>query len=136
MLQVQCIGNLGADAERKEINGKVYSSFRMGVRGRSKDDTTTWVNVLVGFRDALHGYLKKGQQVYVAGDMRVSLFTRRDGSCGFDVSCFASTLELCGGVATAPAGADISAGVKAAANNAGFWQPDSMAQTPKDGLPF
>ena len=94
MLQVQIIGNLGADAEMKEINGKQYSAFRVAATSRNE---TTWVSILYSYRENLHKYLIKGQQVFVQGDGRVNLYTSKsDGKTSADLSVLASMLQLCG----------------------------------------
>lgn len=94
MLQVQIIGNLGADAEVKEINGKQYSAFRVAATSRNE---TTWVSILYNYHENLHKYLIKGQQVFVQGDGRVNLYTSKsDGKTSADLSVLASMLQLCG----------------------------------------
>ena len=94
MLQVQVIGNLGADAEMKEINGKQYSAFRVAATSRNE---TTWVSILYNYHENLHKYLIKGQQVFVQGDGRVNLYTSKsDGKTSADLSVLASMLQLCG----------------------------------------
>lgn len=94
MLQVQVIGNLGADAEMKEINGKQYSAFRVAATSRNE---TTWVSILYNYRENLHKYLIKGQQVFVQGEGRVNLYTsKNDGKTSADLSVLASMLQLCG----------------------------------------
>ena len=132
MMTINAIGNLGADAEKKEFNGKMYSSFRMGVHGRGKDETT-WVSVLVYYRENLHQYLRKGVGVYVSGDMRVSTYTKRDGNMAVDVNCFASALELVGGGINTQSEQNTGADVKKAVNNSGF---DYVQQKNDDNLPF
>lgn len=94
MIQIVCNGNLGADAERKEINGKMYISFRMGVRGRR--DTTTWVSVLYRDNDKLLPYLQKGQGVMISGEPTFGGYVNRAGIASVDVSVFANALELTG----------------------------------------
>lgn len=134
MLQLQAIGNIGADAEKREINGKSFSSFRMGVRGHGGD--TVWVSVLTGFRENLHAYLKKGQQVYVAGDMRIGTYVRRDSTTAVDVSIFASALCLCGGGVNTQADEDNGVGSKQAENNSGFEYMENKEKGGQQDLPF
>ena len=49
MLQIEVIGNIGADAEIKEFGGKKYVSFNVAHSERRKDasgttvESTTWV---------------------------------------------------------------------------------------------
>ena len=93
MIQIFCNGNLGADAERKEINGKMYITFRMGVRTR-KD--TQWVSVLYRDSEKLMEYLKKGQSVIITGEPSFNTYVNKDGKINIDVSVFANTLDLAG----------------------------------------
>lgn len=74
MLQIEVIGNIGADAEIKEFNGKKYVSFNVAHSERRKDangttvESTTWVSVLsFGDGGGLTQYLKRGAKVFVRG---------------------------------------------------------------------
>lgn len=97
MIIASIVGNLGADAEVKEINGKHYASLRVASTSRrGTNPTTTWVSVLSSYSEKLMPYLKKGQSVFVSGEMDVKGFTKKDGSAGADVSMFASSLNLVG----------------------------------------
>lgn len=74
MLQFQCIGNLGSDAQVKEENGRKFVSFNVGHNDRWTDENgttheqTIWVScALTGDGGNLLPYLKKGRSVYVSG---------------------------------------------------------------------
>ena len=99
MIQITITGNLGADAERKQINDRMYIAFRMAVKGRK--DTTTWVSVLYRDSDKLLQYLKKGQSVLIIGEPSFNLYTNKEQRTALDVSVFANTLELTGAKDTA-----------------------------------
>lgn len=99
MIQITITGNLGADAERKQINDRMYIAFRMAVKGRR--DTTTWVSVLYRDNDKLLQYLKKGQSVLIIGEPSFSLYVTKEQRTALDVSVFANTLELTGAKDTA-----------------------------------
>lgn len=129
MIQIVCNGNLGADAERKEINGKMYITFRMGVRTR-KD--TQWVSVLYRDSEKLMEYLKKGQGVLISGEPTFGAYVNREGKANVDVSVFANTLDLmsvkeAGGITT-PAAKDNGSDGKTTTNSA--------TQAVQDDLPF
>lgn len=94
MIQIVCNGNIGADAVRKEINGKMYISFNVGVRSRR--DTTTWVSVLYRDNDKLLPYLTKGQGVLISGEPTFGAYVNCEGKACVDVSVFANTLDLVG----------------------------------------
>ena len=99
MIQITITGNLGADAERKQINDRTYIAFRMAVKGRK--DTTTWVSVLYRDSDKLLQYLKKGQSVLIIGEPSFNLYTNKEQRTALDISVFANTLELTGAKDTA-----------------------------------
>lgn len=97
MLTANVIGHIGKDAETKTIGERQFISFRMASTARRKDgDKTTWVSVMYRFNDKLLPYLRKGQQVYVQGDMDISTYTNKEGVQQVDVSVFANQLVLLG----------------------------------------
>ena len=97
MLTANVIGHIGKDAETKTIGERQFISFRMASTARRKDgDKTTWVSVMYRFNDKLLPYLRKGQQVYVQGDMDVSAYTNKEGAAQAEVSIFANQLVLLG----------------------------------------
>lgn len=125
MIQLNILGNLGADAERKELNGKVYIGMRVAsTRKRNQQEVTTWVSVLAGYNERLLPYLVKGQSVFVSGEGDISTYQKRDGGTGVDVSLFANVLQLAGGVKNAPQAANAAP----VGNNA--------AQQPQGGQTF
>lgn len=74
MLQLQVIGNLGADAEVKEFNGAKGVCFNVAHTERwtdeqgTKHESTTWIScILNGDGGKLLPYLKKGTTVFVEG---------------------------------------------------------------------
>lgn len=74
MLQIQVIGNLGADAEIKEFNGSKAVCFNVAHTERwtqedgTKRESTTWIScILNGDGGKLLPYLKRGAQVFVEG---------------------------------------------------------------------
>lgn len=131
MIQIVCNGNLGADAERKEINGKMYITFRMGVRTR-KD--TQWVSVLYRDSEKLMEYLKKGQSVIISGEPSFNTYVNKEGKINIDVSVFANTLDLAGSkgdtLTTAHTEDNNATQAKSVQNNLFNNQPE------KDDLPF
>ena len=99
MIQITITGNLGADAERKQINDRMYIAFRMAVKGRR--DTTTWVSVLYRDSDKLLQYLKKEQSELIIGEPSFNLYVNKEQRMSLDISVFANTLELTGAKDTA-----------------------------------
>lgn len=105
MLKVLVIGNLGADAEKKEANGRPFVSFRVAHTERRINretgevtEVTSWVSCsLDGKCERLLPYLKKGVKVFVAGECRLKTFrSTRDGLIYAGMDLFVRTLELCG----------------------------------------
>ena len=78
MLSMVIIGNLGRDAEVKEVNGQkviqfsvAHTSSYTNAQGQ-KVQSTTWVKCdLWKEKDAISQYLKKGTLVYVEGFPKV-----------------------------------------------------------------
>jgi single-strand DNA-binding protein len=106
MMKVLVIGNLGADAERKETNGRPFVSFRVAHTERRINretgevtERTDWISCsLDGDGGKLLPYLKRGVKVFVAGDCRMKTFrSTRDGLVYAGMDLFVRTLELCGG---------------------------------------
>jgi len=71
MIKIQAIGNLGRDAETKQMqDGSTMIRFSVGV-SQGKDKATQWISCVM-FRNAgqstsLAQYLTKGQKVYIDG---------------------------------------------------------------------
>lgn len=107
MLQFTILGNLGADAEKKEYNGRPFVSFRVAHSEKRQDGTesTTWVScVMNGDGGNVLQYLKRGQKVFVQGRGRVKTFSSpktHQIEAGLDVSV--DRVELCGQNLTAEA---------------------------------
>ena len=111
MIIVSLVGNLGADAEVKELNGRKYASLRVASTRRQQQngqrvEVTTWVSVLASYNENLLPYLKKGQSVFVNGEATINTYQKRDGGTGVDVSMFADKLALAGSPKTDAQGAN------------------------------
>lgn len=73
MIIVCITGNLGADAELREIDGRKYISFRLcSTEKRNGKDYPTWVTVRYRDNPNLLPYLKKGTSLLVNGEMRIT----------------------------------------------------------------
>ena len=104
MLQAIVIGNLGANAEVKTANGREFTTFRIAHTDRWKDEagqvheSTTWVDIIMNDRPKVLEYLKKGQMVYVQGNITLRVYSSQKDRCmkaGLTVN--ASKVELLGG---------------------------------------
>jgi single-strand DNA-binding protein len=95
MRRIELIGNLGKDAELKRSGETDILNFSLAAKGSKKDDESTW------FRCAIFGaravklaeYLKKGQQVFVRGELKNP--TVWEKGVNLDVNC--DEVELVGG---------------------------------------
>lgn len=105
MLQVQIIGNLGADAEVKTANGRSFVSFNVahsekwtGADGAEHEETT-WVScALAGDGGRVLPYLKRGTCVYCHGRASLRVYSSakaRAMVAGLNLSV--DRLELVGG---------------------------------------
>lgn len=79
MLELTIIGNLGKDAEQKEINGRPTMTFSVAhsEKGTDGQEHTTWVSCIRNIKDgnnALLQYLKKGTRVYVRGKVYTKIY--------------------------------------------------------------
>lgn len=109
MLQLQVIGNLGADAELKTENGREYVQFRVAHsekftnRQQQVEKRTTWVTCfLEGNGGKLLPYLKQGAKVYVTGAMSLRVYSsEQTRSYQAGASINVRTVELCGGTTDA-----------------------------------
>lgn len=107
MLELTIIGNLGKDAEHKEINGRNYIAFNVAHSEKDTDgqEHTTWVSCL---KPAYNGgnniisFLTKGTKVFVRGKAYTRTYINQQNQAVATLNCNVYTLELLGGrVATA-----------------------------------
>lgn len=102
MLKLTIIGNLGADAEVKNQDGRSYVSFRVAHSERrqqsdgSVKETTLWVSCTInGNGGRLLSYLKKGTKVFVSGDADCRLYnSAKDHSLKAGLNCYVRDIEL------------------------------------------
>ena len=107
MFKVEFIGNLGADAEVKDVNGNKFVSFRVahvdkwtGDDGQSHE-STEWADCTYNNVDSkVIQYLKVGVKVYVRGNGALRVYSsakEKKMKAGIRISV--TEIELCGGVA-------------------------------------
>lgn len=134
MLKLAGIGNLGKDAEVKQVSGKTVINFNFAhtnsyVNGQGvKIENTQWVECAYWTeKTGIAPYLKKGQQVYVEGSIEVATYAKNDGSTGVSLRCRVGMVQLCGTVAQA---------TQNMAAPAAYVPPATGYQNPIDNLPF
>ena len=87
MLQATIIGHLGADASVKVSNGKEFTSFRVAHSDRwtSQDgavhEQTVWVDCILQGAPSVVQYLKKGQCVYISGNVSLRVYSSAKDRC-------------------------------------------------------
>lgn len=96
MLKGTIIGNLGADAEIKQIGGKTRYTMRVAHSKRLPDGAseTTWVEVITNERPALLKHLIKGVKVYASGMLTASAYIDKNGAPKASNTIWSDTLEL------------------------------------------
>ena len=102
MLEITIIGNIGRDAEIKDINGQKKITFSVahshsytnneGV----KVERTTWISCFKPSNDnsSLASYLKKGTKVFIRGTLSVSIYSDHNNVNHPDIKCDVRTIEL------------------------------------------
>lgn len=98
MFKICAIGNLGRDAELKDVKGTDVLEFSVAAKGSRKDSETQWIRCsLWGARgEKLAQYLEKGTRVYIRGEGTVREWESK-GKTGVEVKCNVDELELLGG---------------------------------------
>ena len=104
MIRLQIIGNLGKDAETKQINGKNYLSFSVCHTERYTDSSgqqqsrSTWIDCLKRDDNGKLGkYLKKGVKVFAEGTPKSNGYASNDGTIKTSISMLVYRLELISG---------------------------------------
>lgn len=99
MIKAMIIGNLGADAVVKNINGVDYTTFSVAhsVKKSTGEEKTTWIECLMRGAGSLVQYLVKGQMVFVLGDFDANIYDSLKYRCKMiSYTCFVDSLRLCG----------------------------------------
>lgn len=102
MLKCEIIGNLGADAEVRAVNGQSFVSFRVAHSVTFTDtqtgavaESTTWVSCTMnGDGGRVLPYLRKGTKVYLRGSVALRLFVGNDGQKHAGLNLYVAELEL------------------------------------------
>lgn len=105
MFRVEVIGNLGADAEIKNDNGRTYCQFsvadtrRFTTEDGTEHEVTNWVSCFMRKTDSeIIKYLRKGTKVFVRGNADLRVFSSaKDRMMKAGVSINVSEIELVGG---------------------------------------
>lgn len=108
--QIQLLGNTGRDPEMNYTpDGTAVTKFSIAVSRKVKDsEETTWYNCTAwrNLAEMLSKHLKKGQMVFVQGDLHVRQYTTKDGRSGTSLDVTVDKFQFAGGKkeeSTAPA---------------------------------
>lgn len=100
MVRIEFIGNVGKNAELKEINGKNYCTFSVAVSdGKDKEGNamTFWYDVLkLDENGKLTPYVVSGSKVFVAGKPRANAYVNKAGQAIGQINVFANEFEFVG----------------------------------------
>lgn len=105
MLDLQIIGNLGADATIKDFSGRKAVVFNVAHTDKWKDEegtaheTTTWVSCIWNSDGGkVLPYLKKGQMVFVSGTPSLRIYDSPKEHCKVaGLNLRVNRIELVGG---------------------------------------
>ena len=94
MLNITAHGNLGKDPEIKKVNDMQVASFSLAVR--TGKDETTWIDCTVWGKRAetVVNYLHKGDKITVAGNGKVRVYQKKDGTEGRSLDLRVSDFTL------------------------------------------
>jgi single-strand DNA-binding protein len=94
MLNITAHGNLGKDPESKQVNDMQVASFSLAVR--TGKDETTWIDCTVWGKRAetVVNYLHKGDKITVAGNGKVRVYQKKDGTEGRSLDLRVSDFTL------------------------------------------
>ena len=101
MIKIIATGNIGKDAELKQIGGNNYACFSIAITEKVKGESrTTWVDVVKYDKEGkLTPYLKKGIRVQVIGKPTTSGYTNKNGDIVSTLTIWVmNELEFQGGV--------------------------------------
>lgn len=106
MFNSTIIGNLGADAEVRESNGKKFvvlsiaDSRKVKANDGSEKTITNWYDAIIGnVEHPVLPYLKQGVKVCVQGSTSLRVFSsKKDRMMKAGATIHVDTIELCGGM--------------------------------------
>ena len=99
MIRASFVGNLGRNAEVKQVGDTTVTKFSVpSSSGYGDKKKTTWVECdLWGSRgEKIASYLIKGQQVLVYGEIELHTYTANDGTNKASLRCRVNELEFVG----------------------------------------
>lgn len=99
--QIQILGNVGRDAELNYTpDGTAVAKFSVAVSKKVKnEDQTTWYNCTCwrALAEMVAAHVKKGQQVFVQGDLNIRQYVTKDGKSGMSLEVTVDKFTFAGG---------------------------------------
>jgi single-strand DNA-binding protein len=99
--QIQLLGNTGRDPEMNYTpDGTAVTKFSIAVSRKVKDsEETVWYNCTAwrGLAEMVSKHLKRGQMVFVQGDLSVRQYTTKDGRNGISLDVTVDKFQFAGG---------------------------------------
>lgn len=87
MLQITAIGHVGSDAEKKDQNGKKFTTFRIAHNDTWTDDAgnahsnTMWIDCILNDHPKVAEFIKAGTQVAVTGSISLRIYSSQKDRC-------------------------------------------------------
>ena len=105
MLQLEVLGNIGADAQVKSAQGSKFISFSVAHTDKWKSEDgqehreTTWIDCIINGDDSkVFPFLKSGVKVWVRGLARLRVFSSaKERKMKAGITLNVRDIELCGG---------------------------------------
>lgn len=96
MKELIITGNIGRDAELKQIGNNNYYTFPVAVEGRGKEGATDWVEVCLYAREGSRqgAVLKKGAGIAARGRNAIRAFVTREGQARAAETLWADQVEV------------------------------------------
>jgi single-strand DNA-binding protein len=99
--QIQLLGNCGRDPEMNYTpDGVAICKFSIAVSRKVKgNEETTWYNCIAwrNLAEMLSTHLKKGNMVFVQGDLNARQYTTKDGRNGVSLDVTVDKFQFAGG---------------------------------------
>jgi single-strand DNA-binding protein len=99
--QIQLLGNCGRDPEMNYTpDGTAVCKFSIAVSRKVKGtEETTWYNCVAwrNLAEMLSTHLKKGNMVFVQGDLNARQYTTKDGRSGTSLDVTVDKFQFAGG---------------------------------------
>ena len=87
MLQATLIGNVGADAQLQEKDGRKFTTFRVAHNDTFTDqagvqhNSTMWIDCIINDYPKVAQYIKQGQQVFIQGHLKTRVYSSEKDRC-------------------------------------------------------